>query len=55
MKFLVIGVVALFLGYWIVQDPASLAGITQDGLAWTWDMAQTVFAGVIDFAKQLLS
>ena len=55
VKFLVIGVVALFLGYWIVQDPASLAGITQDGLAWTWDMAQTVFAGVIDFAKQLLS
>ena len=55
MKFLVIGVVALFLGYWIVQDPASLANLTQDGLSWTWDMAQTVFGGLIDFVNQLLS
>ena len=55
MKFLVIGVVALFLGYWIVQDPSSLADITQDGLSWTWDMAKTVFGGVIDFTKELLS
>jgi hypothetical protein len=55
VKFLVIGVVALFLGYWLVQDPSSLAQITQDALAWTWDMAKTVFTGVIDFTKQLLS
>jgi hypothetical protein len=55
VKFLVIGVVALFLGYWLVQDPNSLADITAEGLSWTWDMAQTVFGGVIDFTKQLLS
>ena len=55
MKFLVIGVVALFLGYWLVQDPSSLADITGEALSWTWDMAQTVFTGVIDFTKQLLS
>ena len=55
MKFLVIGVIALFVGYWMVQDPSSLAGLTQDALAWTWDMAQTVFTGIIDFTKQLLS
>ena len=55
MKFLVIGVVALFIGYWIVQDPASLANLTSDALAWTWDMLQTIFGGVIDFTKQLLS
>lgn len=55
MKFLVIGVVALFLGYWLVQDPSSLADITGDGLSWTWEMAQTVFGGVIDFVNQLLS
>lgn len=55
VKFLVIGVVALFLGYWIVQDPSSLADLCQEGLAWTWDMTQTVFGGIIDFAQQLLS
>ncbi len=55
MKFLVIGVVALFLGYWLVQDPSSLADITSEALSWTWDMAQTVFVGIMDFSKQLLS
>lgn len=55
MKYLVIGVVVVFVGYWMVQEPASLAAITQDALSWTWDFATGLFVAVIDFTKQLLS
>lgn len=53
MKFLVIGVVVLFVGFWMVQDPGGLASITKDGASWGWDMTETVFGAVIDFAGQL--
>jgi hypothetical protein len=53
MKFLVIGVVVLFVGFWLVQDPSGLAGFTRDGAAWAWDLTETVFGAVIDFAGEL--
>lgn len=53
MKFLVIGAVVLFVGFWMVQDPGGLAAVTQDGAAWTWDMTETVFGALISFAGQL--
>jgi xanthosine utilization system XapX-like protein len=55
VKFLVIGLVALFVGYWLVQDPSSLADITSEAISWTWDMLVEVFGGVMDFTKQLLN
>jgi hypothetical protein len=54
MKFLVIGVVVLFVGFWMVQDPGGLATLTKDGAGWLWGVTQTVFGAVIDFTGQLL-
>ena len=53
MKFLVIGVAVLFVGFWMVQDPSGLASLTKDGAAWTWDTTELVFGALIDFAGQL--
>jgi hypothetical protein len=53
VKFLVIGVVVLFVGFWMVQDPGGLASITQDGAGWAWDTTETVFVALIDFAGRL--
>lgn len=53
MKFLVIGVVVLFVGFWMVQDPGGLATITKDGAGWAWDTTEVVFGAVISFAGQL--
>ncbi len=55
MRFLVIGVVVVFLGFWMVQDPGSLAQITADAAAWSWAMATMLFSAVIDFSSRLLS
>jgi hypothetical protein len=53
MKFLLIGVVVLFVGFWMVQDPSGLAAITKDGAGWAWETTETVFGALIDFAGQL--
>ncbi len=53
MKFVVIGVVVLFVGFWLVQDPSGLADFTQDSAAWLWGLTETVFAAVIDFTGEL--
>lgn len=53
MKFLVIGVAVLFVGFWLVQDPNGLALFTKDGAGWLWGMTETVFGAVIDFTGQL--
>jgi hypothetical protein len=53
MKFLVIGVAVLFVGFWLVEDPNGLAVLTKDGASWLWDMTETVFSAVIDFSGSL--
>ena len=53
MKFLVIGVVVLFVGFWLVQDPSGLAAFTSDAAVWLWDLTETVFGAVIDFTGEL--
>jgi hypothetical protein len=53
MKFLLIGVVVLFVGFWLVQDPSGLAVFTKDGADWLWGLTETVFTAVIDFTGQL--
>ena len=55
MKFLVIGVVVLFVGFWLVQDPSGLASLTKDGAGWAWETTELVFGALIDFAGQLFS
>lgn len=53
MKLLVAGVVVLFVGFWMVQAPESLATLTQDGAAWTWEMLTTVFDAIISYTGAL--
>jgi hypothetical protein len=49
----VLALVVLFVGFWMVQAPASLAEFAQQGGAWLWDMTEQVFAGLIDFLNAL--
>lgn len=49
MKLLAIGVVVLFVGFWMVESPDSLAGFTRDAATWVWDMTSSLFESLIDF------
>lgn len=49
MKMLAIGVVVVFVGFWMVQSPDSLAAFTRDAVAWIWDITARVFTALIDF------
>lgn len=53
MKVVVPALLVLFLGYWMVEAPGSLAQFAQDGGAWVWDMTTMVFSAVIDFLGAL--
>jgi hypothetical protein len=53
MKLVVVGIIVLFVGFWMVQAPASLADFASDTGAWIWDMTETVFGGIIDFLNAL--
>lgn len=53
MKLLVIGVLVLFVGFWMVQSPDSLATFTSDSASWLWGLTQDVFGSVIDFLNAL--
>lgn len=55
MRFLVIVVVVLFVGFWMVQDPGGLAGFTAETAAWAWEMTTMLFSAVIDFTGRLFS
>jgi len=45
----VLGLVVVFVGYWMVQSPDTLATFTRDGATWIWDTTQTVFGSLISF------
>lgn len=53
MKLLVIGGLVLFVGFWMVEAPTSLANFSQDGATWAWEMTTTVFDSVISFLSAL--
>ncbi len=53
MKVVVIGLLVLFLGFWMVQAPDSLASFAQDAGSWLWDMTTMIFRAVIDFLTSL--
>ena len=52
-KKVVIGLLVLFLGFWMVQAPSSLATFAEDSGSWIWDMATLVFGAVINFLSAL--
>jgi hypothetical protein len=49
VKVVVIGVLVVFVGFWMVQSPDSLADFTREGVTWIWDTTQTIFESLIDF------
>lgn len=55
MKYVVVGVMVLFVGFWMVQAPDSLARFAEDAGAWLWDMTTMIFGAVIDFLSALVS
>ena len=52
-KKLVVGLLLLFLGFWLVQAPNSLATTLEDGGSWAWQVTTRVFTSVIDFLGAL--
>ena len=53
MKVLLIGVLLLFVGFWLVQAPASMAAFAHDSAVWIWDMITMLFNSIIDFLSAL--
>jgi hypothetical protein len=53
MKPVAIGLVVLFLGFWMVQEPDSLAAFVKDGSAWLWDTTTLVFEALMEFVSGL--
>ncbi|MDP9823803.1 hypothetical protein [Nocardioides massiliensis] len=53
MKKLVLLVVVLFVGFYLMTQPDSLADLAQDGLANAWQMLTRLFESVIDFVDAL--
>jgi hypothetical protein len=46
-------VVALFLGFYLMQDPAGLAAFAKDAGVALWNMLTTLFEALIDFFNAL--
>jgi len=49
VKVVLIGLAVVFVGFWMVQSPDTLATFTRDGATWIWDTTQSVFEGLINF------
>lgn len=55
MKALILGVGALFVGFWMVEAPDSLATFTKDGASWLWDTTSMVFGATVEFLDSLFA
>ncbi len=53
MKPLLLGVGVLFVGFWMVEAPDTLASFTKESAGWTWDTTSMVFASVMEFLDTL--
>lgn len=53
MKALILGVVVLFVGFWLVQAPDSLADFTKESAGWLWDTTSMVFSSALEFLDNL--
>lgn len=52
-KKLVLGVVVVFVGFWMFTDPNGLAQAARDGAGQVWDLAVQLFSAVIEFIGAL--
>ena len=55
MKKIVIALLVVFVLWAMIQRPAQAADFTQTAGAWTWDMTQQVFGGLIDMGDRLFT
>lgn len=53
-KPVVLGLLLVFLAFWMVQDADSLAQLTREAVATTWDVTQQVFTAIIDYVGSLV-
>jgi hypothetical protein len=53
VKLVVVGILVLFVGFWMVQAPDSLATFAAGSGGWLWDMTTMVFGAIIDFLNAL--
>ena len=54
MQKAVLGVVILFLGFYLLREPAELATFSQNAAVAMWNMVSTLFEAVIEFLNALL-
>ncbi|HEX6247217.1 MAG TPA: hypothetical protein VFZ64_05050 [Nocardioidaceae bacterium] len=54
MQKVVLGVVILFLGFYLLRDPAELAAFSQNAAVALWNMVSALFEAIIDFLNALL-
>jgi hypothetical protein len=54
MKKPVLIVLVLFLGFYLLRDPAELARFSQSAAVALWKMISTLFEAIIDFLNALL-
>jgi hypothetical protein len=47
-------ILVLFLGFYLLRDPAELAAFAQNAGVALWRMASTLFEAMIDFLNALL-
>lgn len=52
-KKLIIIVVVVFLGFWMLNEPAGLADVVRDGAGGGWGLTTDLFSGVIDFFGEI--
>jgi len=55
MKKPVIIVLVLFLGFYLLRDPAELAVFAQNAGVALWKMVSTLFEAIIDFLNTLMA
>lgn len=55
MKKPAIIVLVLFIGFYLLRDPAELAAFAENATVALWKMVSTLFEAIIDFLNALLS
>lgn len=49
-----LGIVVVFLGFWMFTDPQGLADAAKSGFSQTWNLADQLFRAVIRFFGALV-
>ena len=52
-KKVLLGVLVLFVAYWMVQAPNSFANFISDAGSWIWQTGRSLFESVIDVLDSL--